>query len=124
MYLSICGANSLNFSTCKRESKSGKIFCLPGICSARNKIVYSRQSRTSLHTDDITTESKENILLIMWTSARLSEKNIVEQLDKVPIVQWQLHVLLERVPLPWYLIPAFLYQPTCYKNQFQPKTAP
>lgn len=64
-YLSICGANSLNFSTCKRESKSGKIFCLPGICSARHKILYSRQARTSLLTNDITTESLEDILLIM-----------------------------------------------------------
>lgn len=56
-YLSICGANSLNISTCKRESKTGKIFCLPGICSARSKILYSRQARTSLLIDDITTES-------------------------------------------------------------------
>lgn len=64
-YLSMCGANSLNFATCKRESKSGKIFCLPGICSARNKILYSRKARTSLLTYDIIIESLEDILLIM-----------------------------------------------------------
>lgn len=71
--LSMYGASPRNFCTCNRESKSSKVLIFPGICSAFNNMLCLKQASTKRLTKRITEVSLEEILLIISTTAILSE---------------------------------------------------
>ena len=79
---SISVASSLNFLICKRESKSGKIFNIPGMCSAENKILYVIKKKTNLLTQIMIIESFDVYEFTICTKAELSEWKITQEFFK------------------------------------------
>ena len=76
---SISVASSLNFLICKRESKSGKIFNIPGMCSAENKILHVIKAKTNLLTKIMIRESYDVCEFTTCTTAELSEWKITQE---------------------------------------------
>ena len=75
---SISVAGSLNFLICKRESKFGKFFNIPGMCSAENKILYVIKAKTNLLTKIMIIESFDVCEFTICTTAELSEWKITQ----------------------------------------------
>ena len=63
--------SSLNFSTCKREMQSARLFCKPGTWLARNNMLYFKQLSTRI----MTCLRLDVCLFIISTRATLSVKN-------------------------------------------------
>ena len=76
--MSACGARSLNLSTCKRDSRSHSRFKIPGMCLDLKRMLFLRQFNTSLRTKTMTFGSREVCLLIISTTALLSEKKTMQ----------------------------------------------
>ena len=76
---SISVASSLNILICKRESKSGKIFNIPGMCYAGNKILYVIKAKTNLLTKIMIIESFDVCEFTICTTAELSEWKITQE---------------------------------------------
>ena len=70
---------SWNVRSCKRDSASARVFLKPEICLALNKILYFKQTSTSLHvrTKIIKEVSLQVDLFITCTNASLSVKNVI-----------------------------------------------
>ena len=77
---SAIGTSNLNFSTCRRDKASLLRLMQPAICLAWNKILYLSVQRTKCLSRTMIERSLEVCLLIISTTAWLSEKKTIHLL--------------------------------------------
>ena len=90
---SASGESSLNFSTCKREMQSARLFCKPETWLARNNMLYFKQLSTRSRIRIMTCLCLDVCLFIISTRATLSVKNKTQLFAMVAPQIWTARVI-------------------------------